>query len=590
MPCVDITGWRGHWSWRGDGVESTPVTSPCPAVNQWPVALLWLVLAFLGLIVPPVHAGDQRLANVQWAAVDQPLSPAEALALDYRPMRQATLNLGPYQGDIWLRLRLDGDEVKDSRWLSVRWPYFRDFRAYLVGPEGMGGQPTPLELRQTALLNGPFSMARDPGRLLPAFEGEREFLLQLRLDGPSVMRLSLGSVEEERTRTLIRYLLFGVYVGAMLGMAVYSLFLMLAVRERTYLGYAAFLAATVLYIGLRYNILTPLLPGFLRAIPPAGHTQVAVALMALAGIWFVRRFLRSAREDRLVDRLLVGIMAAAVLSAPASIWLHGVASFLLVAGIAVATLLTILWAAWRAKRRGFGPAFDLLLGWAVFAVAVLLYLGMLLGLLPYAAWLTVALPLGSLAQALLLAFALGSRIRHKQHEEAALERERDRYRFLSEQDGLTGLFNRRALDRRLEKAVIVALRGNSPLSLIVLDTDHFKEYNDRYGHLAGDDALRCLARTMRANVRHEDMCFRYGGEEFVVLLPGQDLAQATVVAERIREAYRSGSASELGPGGTVSLGVVEFHEGDTPNTLLARADAALYRAKERGRDRVELAH
>ena len=152
------------------------------------------------------------------------------------------------------------------------------------------------------------------------------------------------------------------------------------------------------------------------------------------------------------------------------------------------------------------------------------------------------------------------------------------------------MFNRRALDRSLERAIAKARREDAALSLIVLDTDLFKDYNDRYGHLAGDDALRSLARTMNANVRHEDMCFRYGGEEFVILLPGQSLPHATVVAERIREAYRGVSASDLGPGCTVSLGVAEFREGDTPNTLLARGDAALYQAKEKGRDCVEVAH
>ena len=533
---------------------------------------------------------DQRLADAQWATVDRHLSPGEALALEYRPLHGDTLNLGPYQGDVWLRLRLEGREIEDSRWLSVRWPYLRDFRVYLIGPDGRAGQPSLLELRQVALPDGLFSVSNDPGRLLPAFEGEREFLLQLSADGPTAIPLSLGSVEEERTRSLVRYLLFGVYLGAMLGMAVYSLFLMLAVGERTYLGYAAFLAATVLYIGVRYNILTPSLPGIMQAIPPAGHAQLAVALMALSGIWFVRRFLRVARDDRAMDHALIGVMAAALLSVPASLWLPGVVSFLIVAAIALATVLIILYASWRAVSRGFYPALSLLMGWGVFAAAALLYLGMLLGLLPYTMWLTAALPLGSLAQALLLALALGSRIRHKQFEEAALERERDRYRFLSEQDGLTGLFNRRALDRRLEKAVATAGHEGAPLSLIVLDTDLFKHYNDQYGHLAGDDALRCLARVMRANVRQEDMCFRYGGEEFVILLPGQGLAHATVVAERIREAYREDSASELGPGGTVSLGVAEWREGDTANTLLARADAALYRAKAAGRDRVELAH
>lgn len=585
MPCGDVTGWRSR---RARRATCTTVwgRGRRPAAVAW----AWLFLVTFLLVAPFVQAEDRRLFQAQWASAQQHLSPAEALDLDYRPMQRATLNLGPVQGDVWLRLRLDGGEIRDSRWLSVRWPYVRDFRLYLVGPEGPGGEPILLELREAERPVGLLSMPSDPGRLLPVFEGEREFLLRLRADGPTAMRLTLGSMEDERTRMLVRYLLFGVYLGAMLGMAVYSLFLMLAVRERTYLGYAAFLAATVFYIGLRYNILTPLLPGFLQSIPPAGHAQLAVALMALSGIWFVRRFLRTSREDRLTDRVLLGIMGLSVLSVPASVWLPGVVSFLIVAAIAVATVLAILWASWRAMGRGFHPAFNLLLGWSVFAAAVLLYLGMLLGVLPYAVWLTVALPLGSLAQALLLAFALGSRIRHKQREEAVLERERDRYRYLSEQDGLTGLFNRRALDRRLEHAVATALRSDAPLSLIVLDTDLFKDYNDRYGHLAGDDALRCLARVMRANVRHEDMCFRYGGEEFVILLPGQSLSQATVVAERIREAYRSGSASEFGPGGTVSLGVAEFREGDTANTLLARGDAALYHAKERGRDRVELAH
>lgn len=84
--------------------------------------------------------------------------------------------------------------------------------------------------------------------------------------------------------------------------------------------------------------------------------------------------------------------------------------------------------------------------------------------------------------------------------------------------------------------------------------------------------------------------FPLWGEEFVILLPGHGLREATVVAERIREAYPGSSASELGPGGTVSIGVTQFRQGDTPNTLLARGDAALYHAKGSGRNRVELAH
>lgn len=552
-----------------------------------PAAAWWLLIACL-LFVPAAHAERDLLSQAEWATTQERLSPSEATALDYRAAETAALNLGPYQGRLWLRFSLDGESVGESRWLSIRWPYFRDLRVFLRDPSAPGGDW--LEVRETTGMVGLLDMPGHPGRLLPRFSGEREVLIQLRADGPTALRLTLGTLAEERARTLVRYTLFGVYLGAMLGMAVYSLFLMLAVRERTYLGYAVFLATTVLYIGLRYNILTPLFPDAVQSVPPASRAQLAVALVALSAIWFVRRFLRTQRDDRLADRALLGVMVAALLSMPASIWLAGVVSFAIVAVYAVATVVAIVWAAVRAMRRGFGPAGYLLLGWSVFALAVLLYLAMLLGWLPYATWLMVALPVGSLAEALLLAFALGNRIRHKQREETVLAQERDRYRFLSEQDGLTGLYNRRALDRRLDKAMAASLRTGDPLSIVVLDTDWFKDYNDRYGHLAGDDALRCLARVMRANVRDGDGCFRYGGEEFVILLPGQALAQATVVAERIREAYRGNSASELGPGGTVSLGVAQFREGDSANTLLARGDAALYHAKERGRDRVELAH
>jgi len=279
----------------------------------------------------------------------------------------------------------------------------------------------------------------------------------------------------------------------------------------------------------------------------------------------------------------------ALLAVPVSLAWPGRASFVLVSGTGVVAIVLIIWASVRAVLRGFGPARFLLAGWVLFSVAVLLHLGLLTGLLPYALWLLWVLPLGSLGEALLLAFALGDRIRHEQLEEAAVARERDQYRLLSERDGLTGLFNRRSLDRHLASSVDAARQSGAPLSLIVLDADHFKAFNDHFGHLAGDDILRCLARVMGGNVRREDRCFRYGGEEFVIVLPGQSIERARKVAERIRQAFRHRSAGSDRPACTVSIGVAGLCEDDFPASLLARADAALYRAKEQGRDRVETA-
>ncbi len=572
------------------GRPSGPRGGVLPVFLAWGVALFLLGALFAG----PAHAVERSLlSQAEWALVEDDLvTPWSGSVVGFHRIERDALNLGPTKGHIWLRLTLSQDDLRaHGRWLSLRWPYFHDLRVYLVDPRASrAAGAAVVEVREAAVLGGQIDLPHYPGRLLPAFEGERQVWIHAKADGPAALALSLGKLENERAQILVRYTLFGIYFGAMLGMALYSLFLMVAVRERIYLGYAAFMVSLVIYVGVRHNILTPFFPPFLQALPPASRSQLAVALAALMGIWFVRRFLRSPSDDRLVDRVLLALALVAVASVPVSLWLAGLFSFLLVAAYSLAAVMAVIWGAVRAMRRGFGPAGFLLLAWSVFALGVLLYLGVLLGVFPYAGWVMLVLPMGSLALALLLAFALGNRIRHKHAEEAVLARERDRYRFLSERDGLTGLFNRRALDGRLEAVVGEARRNDEPLSVIVLDTDWFKDYNDRYGHLAGDDALRCLARVMKDNVRQEDECFRYGGEEFVILLPGHGLREATVVAERIREAYPGRSASELGPGGTVSIGVTQFRQGDTPNTFLARGDAALYHAKDGGRNRVELAH
>lgn len=156
-------------------------------------------------------------------------------------------------------------------------------------------------------------------------------------------------------------------------------------------------------------------------------------------------------------------------------------------------------------------------------------------------------------------------------------------------DGLTGLFNRRYLDEMLEREVSRARREGIPLSLVMLDIDHFKQVNDTYGHQAGDEVLRILAATLMADIRTEDMACRYGGEEFLILLPNMPLAAAMARAEAWRVAVE---ALSIAHGNfpirfTISLGVAAYPEhGKTPDDLTRCADQALYRAKHEGRNRV----
>ena len=157
-------------------------------------------------------------------------------------------------------------------------------------------------------------------------------------------------------------------------------------------------------------------------------------------------------------------------------------------------------------------------------------------------------------------------------------------------DSLTGLENRRAILRRLEDQIKHASRYKEELSVIMLDIDHFKQVNDHYGHLTGDDVLEKVATVVRQVIRDPDTAGRYGGEEFVIVLPKTNLSAALYVAERIREAIEA--AEMKAPEGnvfgiTVSQGLSSYKPGEGEHALISRADAALYRAKENGRNRVE---
>jgi diguanylate cyclase (GGDEF)-like protein len=175
---------------------------------------------------------------------------------------------------------------------------------------------------------------------------------------------------------------------------------------------------------------------------------------------------------------------------------------------------------------------------------------------------------------------LEARIVERTRELAEANRRLDQIAHL---DGLTGIANRRSLDEQMPNLWRQCGAQGRPLSVLLIDADHFKAYNDRHGHVAGDDLLRSLARIFIAQLRRtSDFLARYGGEEFLVAMPGADAEVATDIAESMRLAVAD---STLGV--TISIGVcTEVPNGGSPQALVERADRALYRAKEQGRNRV----
>ncbi|MDA9411966.1 GGDEF domain-containing protein [Bradyrhizobium sp. CCBAU 45384] len=187
--------------------------------------------------------------------------------------------------------------------------------------------------------------------------------------------------------------------------------------------------------------------------------------------------------------------------------------------------------------------------------------------------------------------ALEDRLTLSKNEISNLQQSLEAIRAESLTDPLTGLGNRKYFDRMIGTAVQSALASGEPLSLLLFDIDHFKSFNDSYGHLTGDQVLRLVGLSLKQTIKGQDITARYGGEEFAVVLPNTALRQALTVADHIRRAVmakelKKKSTGEILGRVTISVGVSLLKQGDDTDALIERADACLYAAKRNGRNRV----
>ncbi len=183
---------------------------------------------------------------------------------------------------------------------------------------------------------------------------------------------------------------------------------------------------------------------------------------------------------------------------------------------------------------------------------------------------------------------------HLKKSNKALKELSRRFRDLAIRDGLTGLYNHGYLLDALAGEVSRAMRYDRPLSVIFLDVDHFKQFNDQFGHQRGDMVLKQVSQILKDEIRKTDIAARYGGEEFVLILPETSKKDAFVVAEKVRKAVQESIANDVADEGpttvTISAGVASYMEDGTDATeLIAKADAAVYTAKNDGRNAVRLA-
>ncbi len=424
-----------------------------------------------------------------------------------------------------------------------------------------------------------------------------------------------GDFHEASQRSAMVY---GLYYGALLAMLIYNALIFGATREPMYLHYVFYLGAFFVwnftFRGFALQYWWPDWPTLNSQLVPL--TSIAIYLgLAL----FTTTYLNTREWAPRLHRGIVVLTAAILVLIIPGLLDRYALTFALMVPLAVVFLLYLMAVAAVLLRRGSRPARFYLLAWAVLMVGAVIYYLRLAGLVPATLVTEYALQIGSALEFLLLALGLADKINTLKAEKLAAEHRvvehqrdyavrlertvdertaelRDANQRLAEMavtDELTGLHNRRHFNTEFARAVGSARRDGSILAFCMLDVDEFKAYNDHYGHEAGDRVLQTIAEVLRSRLRRPgDRIFRMGGEEFGLLLQVEDCAAAGDFLEEVRQAIEERALPhENSRNGrvTASFGLYcREPDAELPSETVVyqRADEALYRAKNEGRNRV----
>ncbi|HET9484545.1 MAG TPA: 7TM diverse intracellular signaling domain-containing protein [Xanthomonadales bacterium] len=543
------------------------------------------------------------------------LEDARARAHRFEPVTRWPPTFGFAPGAHWFHLEVRNASHPEPDWvLAIRYALLDHADLYVVADDGrvreyQSGDRVPYVQRLVDHRHITFPVNLEAG------QGAG---LWLRVASESSVQVPLELTTERAflEPASIEHLALGAYYGIMLGLFLYNLILFVSLRDRTFLLYVVYVATFAMgqfcLNGLAFQHLWPRAPDWANDV-----VLVTVAASLVAMLAFARAFLDLKHRLPRTDRIFLAIMGVLALLALGIPLLGYRLTITLETAIVFVMAGLILYAALRVYAAGYRPARNFLIAWAALLAGVTTYAAVSFGLLPKVFVTEYGIQIGSAAEMILLSFALADRINSLREENARIQREAqdllehrviERTRDLDDanrqlqavnrmlqdfslRDGLTGAYNRRYFDQALTELWAAARAGHKPISLVMVDIDHFKQINDTHGHLHGDDCLRAVAQTLTLQLqRAGERVVRYGGEEFFVILPDAGEAEAAARAEQIRAAV---AALQLDCGGealsiTISVGVATFH----PETALAYADLlqitdrALYEAKRQGRNRV----
>lgn len=596
----------------------------------WMLAVLATLCATLSA-AGPVHAAA-AVVELPAGSGELPLSPyvsyhhdtagtgtlddawRELQAGAFAPLPGGNPAFGFQDGAFWVHARVINRDAAEQRWLLVQtYPLSDRLDLYLRYPDGRiehqaGGDTLPFDQRAIRY--------RHPNFMLGLPVGQPVDIL-LRVQSQSSMQVPLVLYTPSAFTELSRDAQFaiGLYYGILLALFFYNLVLWLVLRDASYFWYLFHISAFGLVLfclnGLGFEYLWP------DNIWLADKSVPLSISLALIGMHqFARVFL--GLGDRWPAGNRVSVLAIATFAG------FGVAAVLvpyrlITPAVSLAVLASIIWitvVSVVALRKGYAPARLFLLSWSMFLGGTAVFTLVAFGVIPKTFFTEYGVQIGSALEMLFLSIALSYRYAALRNENERivsetnvqlerkvaqrtralrnaldkLEEAHGRLRDSSRRDGLTGLYNRSHFHDAFERMLVACNQERRPLSLLMVDLDYFKSINDEHGHLVGDDVLRTAAQRIGQALRpHDALLARFGGEEFVIVLPDTDLRAAVAVAEEVRRVLSAEACdSQHGPrvriSGSVGVHTVVPGTVDDIDDALQVADQALYAAKANGRN------
>ncbi|MFZ1222955.1 MAG: diguanylate cyclase, partial [Dokdonella sp.] len=469
----------------------------------------------------------------------------------------------------WWRLQLTPEADTSKEWIvALKETYDAELVAYL---------PPDYRARPISVFDPAWQQIGSRHRLslrLAAVDAGAPIYLQLFKGRLQPMHVSAAPLDDYITVDLARVRFTSMILSALLLLGVVAAVYSVALRQWHLLLFGAWVMSAAIYV----LVMSGEIVALLGDSPLLRHAMrllaLAINLGMVAVYIFIIQFLSIREHYPRLARVMLAILGMTALLVVVSIFdpRSVIANQFVNIAVVVLALLSLGVAAGRA-RAGSAHAWFFLIGWGCLTFAGMTRAMYFLQYRGTPEWLEIAHPSAQVLGALVLVLATARAVRHAERELLVARR-------VAATDALTRLPNRNQLDHDLAELVQQAEDDDQPLCVMFLDLDHFKAINDRHGHAIGDRCLVLVGNILRRHVRASDLIVRYGGEEFVIALEGAGRERGMLAAEELRLAVAQegreieGRAVQL----TVSIGLTDFRVGDQVESLLTRADAALYRA------------